>query len=119
MRAGQSGRPIRSRINSDTNEQVIPKPHQPGKWRMIVDSSYPKGSSVNDGTSQELCSLSYASVDDAVSTILHLGKETQPAKLDLESTYRIVPDDRSLLCIEWKGKLYVDTVLPFGLRSAP
>ena len=68
-----------------------------------------------------VCLLSYASVNDAVSTILHLGKGTQLAKLDLESVYCIVPvhpDDRSLLGMEWKGKLYVDTVLPFELRSA-
>ena len=28
---------------------VIPKPHQPGKWRLITDLSSPKGGSVNDG----------------------------------------------------------------------
>ena len=33
---------------------IIPKPHQPGKWRMIVDLSYPKGSSMND-VSREMC----------------------------------------------------------------
>ena len=29
------------------------------------------------------------------------------------------PDDRLLLGMRWKGKLYVDTALPFGLHSAP
>ena len=68
-----------------------------------------------------MCSLSYASIDDAVATIVRLGKGIQLAELDLESAYRIVPvhpDDRHLLGMEWQGKLYVDTVLPFGLRSA-
>ena len=41
--------------------EVIPKPHQQGKWRLIVDLSHPKGTSVNDGVESELCSLSYAS----------------------------------------------------------
>ena len=44
------------------------------------------------------------------------------AKLDIESAYRIVPvhpDDRHLLGMRWRGETYVDTVLPFGLRSAP
>ena len=44
------------------------------------------------------------------------------AKLDLENAYRIVPvhpDDRWLLGMEWGGGWYVDTTLPFGLRSAP
>ena len=30
---------------------VIPKPHQPGKWRLIVDLSDPSGGSVNDAYS--------------------------------------------------------------------
>ena len=101
---------------------VIPKPHQPGKWHLIVDLSYPKGSSVNDGIESELCSLSYASVDDAVSIILQKGQGTLLAKLDLESAYRIIPvhpQDRHLLGMQFDGKLYVDTALPFGLRSAP
>ena len=36
---------------------VIPKPHQPGKWRLIVDLSHPKGASINDGIDPALCSL--------------------------------------------------------------
>ena len=40
---------------------VIPKNHQPGKWRMIFDLSHPKGNGVNDGIGAELCSLRYAS----------------------------------------------------------
>ena len=45
---------------------VIPKPHQPGKWRLILDLSSPHGRSVNDGIDPQLCSLSYARLDDAV-----------------------------------------------------
>ena len=45
---------------------VIPKPHQPGKWRLILDLSDPEGNSVNDGIEPDLCSLTYASIDDAV-----------------------------------------------------
>ena len=36
---------------------VVPK-HLPGQWRLIVDLSSPKGHSVNDGISKDLCSLS-------------------------------------------------------------
>ena len=36
---------------------VIPKNHQPDKWRLIVDFSYPKGSSISDGILKALCSL--------------------------------------------------------------
>ena len=45
---------------------VILKPHQLGKWRLITDLSSPKGGSVNDRVDPVLCSLSYASVDDAI-----------------------------------------------------
>jgi len=61
-------------------------------------------------------------VDDAVQTILALGKGTVMTKFDIKSAYRIVlvyPADRRMLGMIWQGKVYVDTVLPFGLRSAP
>ncbi len=101
---------------------VIEKPHQPGKYRLIVDISYPEGHSVNDGLEPELCTMKYTSVDTAVDRVLAHGRSTHLAKFDIESAYRIVPvhpDDRPLLGMEWKGRVYVDKTLPFGLRSAP
>ena len=101
---------------------VIPKKHQPGKWRLIVDMSHPEGRSANDGIEPELCSLKYISVDDAVRLVLELGQGTLLAKLDIQSAYRIIPvhpSDRKLLGMSWRGQLFVDSVLPFGLRSAP
>ena len=101
---------------------VILKSHTPGKWRLIVDLSSPKGSSVDDGISSDLCSLSYVSIDDVSRVITSLGRGTLLAKIDIKSAYRIVPvypDDRPLLGMQWKGQLYMDTCLPFGLRSVP
>ena len=49
---------------------AIPKKHQPGRWRLIVDLSSPQDRSVNDGIDATLCSLSYASVEDAAAFIL-------------------------------------------------
>ena len=101
---------------------VVPKNHQPCKWWLIVDLSHPDGFSVNDGIEPELCSLRYTSVDEAVQAILSLGQGAQMAKVDIESAYRIIPvypTDRLLLGMQWKEKTYVDTALPFGLRSAP
>eukprot|EP00731_Ephydatia_muelleri_P012479 Em0006g1373a len=100
---------------------VIPK-GQTGKWRLIVDLSSPHGSSVNDGIDSELCSLSYVSVEDVASIILRLGRGTLMAKVDIKSAYRLLPvhpEDRLLLGMEWQGLAYIDTTLPFGLRSAP
>ena len=36
---------------------VIEKPHQPGKYRLIVDLSHPEGQSVNDGIEADICTL--------------------------------------------------------------
>ena len=44
------------------------------------------------------------------------------AKFDLKAVYRHIPvhpDDQRLLGMEWKGGLYLDAALPFGLHSAP
>ena len=43
------------------------------------------------------------------------------AKLDLQSAFHMVPvlrEDWNLLGIHWQGQYFVDTCLPFGLRSA-
>ena len=101
---------------------MIPKNHQPGKWKLTVDLSHPVAASVNEGIEPELCSLKYTSVDEAVKLILQQGQAAELAKLNIESAYRVVPvhpTDRFLLGMEWRKKLYVDTALPFGLRLAP
>lgn len=61
---------------------VIPKKYKPGKWRLIFNLSAPHNHSVNDGILKELCSFSYVSVDDVVSSILPMGRGTLMAKLD-------------------------------------
>lgn len=100
---------------------VIPK-GSTGKWRLIVDLSSPEGASVNDGINEALCSLSYIGVDDAAKEVLRQGQGALLAKVDVQSAYRnipIHPEDRWLLGMVWEGGLYIDTALPFGLRSAP
>jgi len=50
-----------------------------------------------------------------------MGAGTLLAKVDLEHAYQNIPihrDDRLLLAMRWRRKLYWDTVLP-GLRSGP
>ena len=77
---------------------------------------------MNAGISEDLASITYAHVDDAVECIKTLGVGTLLIKVDLESAYRhipIHPEDHHLLGISWEGRIYVDRALPFGLRSAP
>ena len=100
---------------------VIPKSTE-GQWRLIVDLSSPEGASVNAGVSVSLCSLSYVSVQDAARGVVAYGPGALLSKVDVKSAYRMVPvhpDDRWLLGMVWGDQLFVDTVLPFGLRSAP
>lgn len=99
---------------------VIPK--SSGGWRLILDLSSPEGGSVNEGIEENLCSLSYVSLDDAAQAIMTYGPGCLLAKVDIKQAYRMVPvhpEDRLLLGMEWEGGLFVDTALPFGLRSAP
>ena len=101
---------------------VIPKGHSTGKWRLITDLSYPPGESVNDGIAPELCLLSYTSVERVAEVAAQYGKGEVMAKIDIESAYRLIPVhpiDRPLQAMEWKGQIYIDPMLPFGLRSAP
>ena len=61
-------------------------------------------------------------VDDVVQQVLLKGRGSMLAKIDIKSAFRNVPvhpADRHLLGMMWKGQLFIDTVLPFGLRSAP
>ena len=100
---------------------VVPKGHNTGKWRLITDLSFPRGQSVNDGIDPLLYSLSYTTVDEVAAKMALLGVGTLLAKIDIESAYRLLPvhpHDRPLQSIRWDGHLYINLVLPFGLRSA-
>jgi hypothetical protein len=99
---------------------VVPK--RDGGWRIIYDLSSPSGTSVNDFIDPNTFSLTYCTIDDAAKMVLTAGKNCLMGKIDLKHAFRNVPvrpTDWELLGILWKGKYYVDTCLPFGLRSAP
>ena len=101
---------------------VIPKGHNLKKFRIITDLSYPSGRSVNDGISAQWCSLVYTSVDKVATAVLTLGRGSLLAKVDIKSAYRLIPvhpSNRPLLGIRWQGHIFVETKLPFGLRSVP
>ena len=95
---------------------VIPKNHQPDKWRLIVDLSHPAGHSVNDNILKALCSLSYITVDDAIQAIVQSGPYTLLSKVDIKSAFQLIsvhPADRHLLAMKWNDKIYIDGSLPF------
>ena len=100
---------------------VIPKSTE-GEWRLILDLSYPKGASVNDGISDSDAHVQYLNLDTVIEKIVEGGRGTLLSKFDVAHAYRNVPineEDRPLLGMQWRGKFYVDLTLSFGGRSAP
>ena len=124
VRQGRMFGPLSSKWGSDCQINrmgVIPKGHAPNTWRLITDLSFPENASVNDGISPSLCSLHYTSVQRVATAAMGLGHGALLAKLDIKSAYRLLPvhpQDRQLLGVQWGGSIYVDGMLPFGLRSA-
>ena len=96
-------------------------PKHDGGWRTICQLSAPNGSSINDHIDPGSFSLTYCSVDDAYAIVNSLGTGALMSKIDLKNAFRLIsvcPHDWNLLGMQWRGKFYVDTFLPFGLRSA-
>ena len=101
---------------------LVPKGYQVNKWRMIVDLSSPAGSSINDGISDDLCSMLYSSVDNTIHIIRELDRGTQLVKLDIKDAYHITPvhpANYCLLGICWQGNTYVDCAMAFGPDQSP
>ena len=97
-------------------------PKHDGGWRIIYHLSAPTGSSITDFIDANTYTLTYCTVDDAYTIINKLGQGALLSKIDLKNAFRLMPvrqEDWNLLGIHWKSKYYIDTCLPFGLRSAP
>lgn len=95
---------------------IVPK-KEINEFRLIHHLSYPDGASINDFIPDELCSVSYTTVDDAIKQIKKLGKNCLLAKTDIASAFRILPvhpDDHELLGIQFNGDFYYDKCLPMG-----
>lgn len=66
--------------------------------------------------------LHYITPSHVCNTIRTLGPGTFLAVIDIQSAFRLQPVhplDQPLLAFHWLGSFYVDTRLPFGLRSSP
>jgi hypothetical protein len=53
-------------------------------WRLITHLSYPEEKSVNDGISDNIATVSYASFDKVVDMIFNLGYKSEMAKSDIK-----------------------------------
>jgi len=87
-----------------------------------MDLSSSAGHSINNGISKELCSFHYTPVSEATAQVCKKGPSALLAKMDIKQVYQNIPiaqEDRHLLGFEWNDIVYIEQVLPFGLRSAP
>lgn len=61
------------------------------QFRLIHHLSHPKGGSVNNAIDPALCTVSYASFDQAVLWVQRFGRGALMAKADIESAFRLLP----------------------------
>lgn len=98
----------------------------PGKRRIIVDLSFPRGDNVNAYVQKNLVFGQYwdhrlPTVQDAVAAIERMGFRTLLATIDIERAYRnipVCPLDFPLLGIRVGNKTYIDVAMPFGARNS-
>lgn len=64
---------------------------EPNQIRLIHHLSYLKGGSVNDAIDPALCSVSYATFDEAVRWVQWFGRGVLMEKTDIESAFRLLP----------------------------
>ena len=92
--------------------------------RTIIDLSWPKGHSVNDGVGKHLyinteLKLKYPSVDSIIQTLINLGPSCSIFKIDISCAFRhirIDPGDLDLLGLQHLKQYYLDLLLLFGYR---
>ena len=92
--------------------------------RVIVDLSWPHGNSVNDVVSQDTYmgtpfKLKFPSVDDITARIRDLDGKCLLYKIDLQRAFRhlkLDPGDINRTGLQFEGRYYVDTSVPFGYR---
>ena len=104
---------------------TVPKPGS-SKRRVIIDLSFPKGESVNDGVAKNFfqgrdLSYSLPSAADLSQCLLFHGRSCFMWKADLERAYRQLrsdPLDYPLMGIRHNGSIYVDVCPSFGARGS-
>ena len=92
--------------------------------RTIMDLSFPKGLSINDGVLKDTYlgtnfQMHYPSIDSIIRKLNELGPSAEIFKVDISRAFRhirIDPGDIDLLGLQHRDKLYLDLSFPFGYR---
>ena len=94
--------------------------------RLILDLSYPRGNSINDGIDKdwylgEFEKMALPSVDNLAERIMKLGPGAKLFKIDLSWAYRQIfldPGDINWVGYKYNGKWYFNTTLSMGSKSS-
>ena len=97
-----------------------PKPKSHNR-RVIIDLSWPKGASVNDGIEKNAYmgsefKLTFPTIDNLTDELKKLGKGTHIYKVDVSQAFQHLNVDQfdyDLLGLQWHGA-YIDQRIPFG-----
>ena len=99
---------------------VVPK-KEVGQYRLIHNLSYPTDKSINDHIPDELKTVHYSSIDDAIDIILNLSPSATMSKTDISNAFRIIPihpHDHAILGIKFNDCFYFDQCLPMECANA-
>ena len=122
-----SANPLNSDVIISPLQSVEKKNSDKGARRIVVDLSFPKGTSVNDGIPKDSYlgedhKLRLPSVDALIDQVRRYGSGCLIFKVDLARAYRqllyMCPNDVGLCAFSWRGSLFIDITFPFGIRSA-
>ena len=92
-----------------------------GSIRLVMDLSQPEGSSINEWIDKDEFSVHYTHFDEATKLVRMAGEGCFMCKVDIKHAFRLLPvhpSEWNLLGYIWEDSYFVDTRLPFGLRSS-
>ncbi|PSR80887.1 hypothetical protein PHLCEN_2v6596 [Hermanssonia centrifuga] len=103
---------------------LVPKPGS-SKFCLIQDMSFPHNDplmkSVNASIISDDFPTEWGTFAQTSELIMDLPPGSLAATFDISAAYRItpvIPSQQNALCIFWRGKIYVDRAVAFGLRSS-
>ena len=100
--------------------------HKPDNTRrVIVNLSYPSGSSVNDCIDDGIYdgvtfTLKYPTVDQIVQKVIELDSDVLLSKIDVSRAFRnlrVDPLDYDALGLHWNGHSFLDVSVPMGMKT--
>ena len=109
------------RIPGLLKKKASPRCTYHGSYRLIHHLSHPAGSSTNDNIPEDLCTVQYQTIENAIAHIRALGQGCFMAKTDIAEAFRIIPilpAQYQLFGLCWRGQYYYDKCLAMGCSSS-